>query len=76
MKNKSTAILLTALGLIGFAGFQHFYMGKILKGLLWFFTGGIFLIGTIVDLFTMSSQVDNHNTKIELQTIRTVAMNK
>jgi TM2 domain-containing membrane protein YozV len=36
--------------LIGFTGAHRFYYGKPLTGALWFFTGGLFLIGWLVDL--------------------------
>lgn len=49
-KEKTTVIILICLGFIGLAGIHRFYKGKILSGLLWFFTGGIFAIGTILDL--------------------------
>ena len=52
-KNKTTAIILCLLGLIGFAGFHKFYEGKILMGIIYFLTGGFFLIGTIVDLICL-----------------------
>ena len=74
MKTKSTAFILTILGFIGIAGIQHFYLGNITKGLLWLFTLGLFGIGTLVDVFTIGSQVDNYNVKIELETIRAKAM--
>ncbi len=38
-------ILLTFLGLFGV---HRFYMGKWLSGLVWFFTGGLFLLGCSV----------------------------
>ena len=76
MKSKGTAFLLTLLGVILVAGLQHIYMGKILKGLLWLFTLGVFGIGTLIDIFTIGSQVDNYNTQIELKTIRANALNK
>lgn len=53
VKNKTTAIILCLLGLIGFAGFHKFYEGKIVMGIIYFLTGGIFLIGTIVDLIAL-----------------------
>ena len=52
-KNKSTAIVLCLLGLLGFAGFHKFYEGKALMGIIYFLTGGIFLIGTILDLISL-----------------------
>jgi TctA family transporter len=74
MKSKGTAFFLCLFGFIGLAGFQHFYMGKIFKGLIWLFTAGIFGLGTLIDLFTIGGQVDNHNTKLELKTIRAHAL--
>jgi TM2 domain-containing membrane protein YozV len=74
MKSKSTAFLLTLLGILGIAGLQYFYLGKPLKGLLWFFTLGIFGFGTLIDIFTIGSAAEAHNTKIELDIIRTNAL--
>lgn len=74
MKNKGTAYLLWFISIFGVLGFQHFYMGKIGKGILWLLTGGVFGLGAVIDLFTLGSAVDNHNTKEELKTIRAKAM--
>ncbi|WP_198677449.1 NINE protein [Leucobacter luti] len=62
-KETGIAIGLTLLGFVLVAGMQHFYMGKIGRGILWFLTGGLFFVGTIVDLFTMSQQVKNVNAR-------------
>jgi len=35
----------------GVLGLHRFYYGRILSGLLWMLTGGLLLIGVIVDLF-------------------------
>ncbi len=74
MKSKSTALLLTLPGIIGIAGLQYLYLGKPLKGLLWFFTLGVFGFGTLIDIFTIGSAAEAHNTKIELKTIRAKAL--
>ncbi len=74
MKSKGTAYLLCLLGFIGIAGLQYFYLGKVLKGIIWFFTIGLLGVGTTIDLFTLGSQVDNYNTKEELKVIRTNAI--
>ena len=39
------------LWLFGFTGAHRFYYGKQITGTIWFFTGGVFLIGWIIDLF-------------------------
>jgi TM2 domain-containing membrane protein YozV len=46
---------------LGFTGLHRFYFGKPLTGILWFFTGGLFLIGWIVDLFLIPSMADEAN---------------
>lgn len=37
--------------IFGFMGAHRFYFGKPITGTIWFFTGGLFLIGWIVDFF-------------------------
>lgn len=66
-KSKKTAYLLWLFGFFGALGFHRFYMGKIGSGLGWFFTGGIFGIGSLYDLFTLSAMVDEHNALAELK---------
>lgn len=41
--------------LLGFLGMHRFYYGKQITGTIWFFTGGLFLIGWIIDLFLIPS---------------------
>ena len=53
-KKKKTALILCCLGFAGLGGLHHFYVGKIGKGLLYFLTAGLFLIGTTVDLISIS----------------------
>ena len=54
-------ILLTFLGLFGV---HRFYLGKWLSGLLWFFTGGLFLLGYLYDYWTLNEQVSERNRGI------------
>ena len=54
-KEKNIALVLSILGLIGFAGIHRMYVGKIGTGILWLLTGGIFFIGTIVDIVMIAS---------------------
>jgi TM2 domain-containing membrane protein YozV len=46
---------------LGFTGAHRFFFGKPLTGILWFFTGGLLLVGWIVDFFlvpSMSEEAD------------------
>ncbi|MGD9159946.1 MAG: TM2 domain-containing protein [Desulfobacteraceae bacterium] len=49
----------------GFFGIHKFYLDKIFIGILYILTGGLFFIGWFVDLFTLPSQVDLYNLKIQ-----------
>lgn len=51
-KKKSVALLLCIFG--GMVGLHQFYVGKIGKGLLYLFTGGLFCIGWFVDIFRIA----------------------
>ncbi len=47
-KSKQVALWLCVFG--GFFGLHLFYVGRIGKGILYLFTGGLFCIGWIVDI--------------------------
>ena len=51
------------LWLFGFTGAHRFYYGRPLTGTLWFFTGGLFLIGWIIDIFLIPGMDDHADTK-------------
>lgn len=51
-------ILLTFFGVLGI---HRIYMGKWVTGILYFFTGGLFLIGYVYDFFTLNEQVSELN---------------
>lgn len=53
-------ILLTFLGVFGI---HRFYMGRVLTGLLWLFTGGLFTLGYLYDLWNLNSMVAQENSK-------------
>lgn len=61
-------ILLTAcLGLFLIAGVQRFILGHIGMGILYFFTGGLCLIGTIVDLVNYRKLAFDYNQRVAQQ---------
>jgi TM2 domain-containing membrane protein YozV len=43
------------LWIFGFTGAHRFYFGKPISGIIWFLTGGLFLIGWIIDAFLIPS---------------------
>jgi TM2 domain-containing membrane protein YozV len=45
--------------IFGFTGAHRFFYGKPLTGALWFFTGGLLLVGWIVDLFLIPAMADD-----------------
>jgi TM2 domain-containing membrane protein YozV len=58
-------ILITALlGLVVIAGVHRFIMGQIGMGLLYLFTGGLCLVGTIVDLVNHQKLAFDFNQKM------------
>lgn len=55
------ALRLTAVGFLGVAGLQYFYIGKIGKGVAFLLTAGWFGIGTLVSMFTIGDEVVRTN---------------
>lgn len=52
-KSKKTALICCLAG--GIIGIHYFYVGKIKRGLLYFFTFGLFMFGWIIDIIKISS---------------------
>ncbi len=61
-----TWLLLTFLGIFGI---HRFYLGKWITGIIWFFTGGLFLVGYLYDFWTINEQVDQINRGEYLQVV-------
>ena len=74
-KRRDPVLILvcTLAGFVCFAGLQRFITDRIGLGLLYFFTGGFLLIGTIIDLFRYKSIARAYNEKIAHQTASMLA---
>ena len=46
---------------LGFLGAHRFYFGRPITGTIWFFTGGLFLVGWMVDLFLIPKMAEESN---------------
>ncbi len=60
-KDISLAYVLWFGGFLGLSGLHRMYMGRWVSGLIWFFTGGLCLVGQIVDLFMMARMLQDSN---------------
>jgi TM2 domain-containing membrane protein YozV len=63
MYSVGIAYLLWLLSGCGALGFHRFYLGKIPTGILWMFTGGLGMVGSIYDFFTLAGQVREANIR-------------
>jgi TM2 domain-containing membrane protein YozV len=69
-RREPNLILVTALlGFVGFAGIHRFIIGHIGMGILYFFTAGLCLIGTIIDLVNHQKLAFEYNQKVANETL-------
>ena len=68
-KDPQTILLTTLLGFVIIAGVQRFILGQIGMGLLYLFTGGLCIVGTIVDLVNHKKLAYDYNTKVAQQVV-------
>lgn len=66
MKSAVVTYLLWILGGCGVLGLHRFYLGRWVSGLIWFLTGGLFLVGAIIDLFLIPGMVRIENLSRQL----------
>lgn len=71
-RDPQNVMLLTILGLIVIAGLQRFYVGQVGMGILYLLTGGLCLIGTIIDLINYKDLAWKHNQEIADEIVRMV----
>lgn len=66
-RDSTLILILTLIGFFGVAGVQRFITGDIGLGILYFFTGGLCLIGTIVDLINYKKIATSYNYKMAIE---------
>ena len=73
-KRRKTELMLlcSLLGFVGVSGVQRFIVGQLAMGLLYFFTGGLCLIGTIVDIINHKALTFEYNQKMAMETMSMV----
>ncbi|MDH7603642.1 MAG: TM2 domain-containing protein [Melioribacter sp.] len=62
-RDPQTILLVTLVGFLGIAGVQRFLTDQIGMGILYLLTGGICLIGTIIDLINYKRIAFEYNQK-------------
>lgn len=50
-------------GWFGFSGLHRLYNGKIVSGLIWFFTLGLLGVGQLIDVFLVPGMTEEHELK-------------
>ncbi len=60
-KDLSLAYVLWFGGFLGLSGLHRMYMGRWASGILWFATGGLCLVGQVIDLFMMARMLQDSN---------------
>ncbi|MEJ7627124.1 MAG: TM2 domain-containing protein [Ferruginibacter sp.] len=68
-KKAETILVCTLLGFVGVAGVQRFVLGQLGMGILYFFTGGLCLVGTIYDVINHKRLTFEHNQKMAMESM-------
>lgn len=62
-RDANVTLITALLGLLVVAGVHRFYLGEVGMGLLYLFTGGLCVVGTVVDLFKYKELTYRYNAK-------------
>ncbi len=58
---RSTGLAYLLWLFFGFLGVHRFYCGRVGTGILWFLTGGLFVVGWVIDAFLIPDMVEEAN---------------
>ena len=62
-KEATTTLVLALVGLFGIAGIQRFYVDQVGLGILYLLTGGLCVVGTIVDAVNYKAITAKYNMR-------------
>ncbi len=71
-KDPSNILIFALIGLLGIAGIHRFVLNQIGMGILYFLTGGLCLIGTIIDMVNHKKLSFEYNSKQAQQVVALV----
>ncbi len=57
-RDVGLAYLLWLAGFFGVAGVHRFYMGRWISGLIWLCTGGLCMVGQLIDAIVMPKMIE------------------
>ncbi len=66
-KKTETILICCLLGFVCAGGIQRFVVGQVGMGILYLFTGGLCLIGTIVDIINHKALTFEYNQKMAME---------
>ncbi len=69
-KDPQTIMIATILGFVVVAGVQRFMLNQIGMGILYLFTGGLCLVGTIIDLINYKKLAIDYNRQMAMESIQ------
>jgi TM2 domain-containing membrane protein YozV len=69
-KDPQTIMLVTILGFLVVAGVQRFMLNQIGMGILYLLTGGLCLVGTIIDLINYKKLALDYNRQMAMEAIQ------
>lgn len=73
-KKPDEILLLACLGFVGVAGIHRMITGEIGLGIVYFFTGGLCLIGTIIDVINHKKLATDYNLEQMFESSRMVGL--